>query len=506
MKARLLAVLTLIVLLVLACGPSPAASPVATRAPGAIVAPATSAPAAPTRGGKVVMALWQSPTTLNDLLGTQTVVGIVNLFYIEGMTMVLPDGTRAPQLAKELPTLQNGGVSADGKTITYNLKDGVLWSDGKPLTCDDFAFLWQAIMTPGVGVTSTEGYREIEAVECPSPTRVVVKYKNFYAPYLTLFNTLLPKHYAGDPKDMPKWAYNRKPLGVGPFKVDEWVADDHITLSRNPNYYKKDRPSLDQVIIRIVPSREVAMQLLVSGEVDIVWNNIEADIPQLEKTPGVKVGLAPRPGGERIALNLAENKDPADPKKPHFILSDQRVRQAIAYGINKQVIIDRLLLGKASPGTTDLNAGPFACDIKAYAYDPEKAKSLLTEAGWVAGADGIRVAKGAKVAPDGTRLRLKFSTTTGDKLREDSQVLMLENMKAIGIEFFIENAPSSVVLGTWADGAPRRHGNYDLVMYSTRPAQFPRHALPYPQHRQRKQQERPERVSLLERQGGRVAG
>jgi peptide/nickel transport system substrate-binding protein len=448
--------------------PAPAAkAPVVTAAPQPTQAP-TPTPG-PKRGGKVTMAVWQSPVTLNSLLGTQTVMDEVLVFVVEGFSKVMPDGARVPNLAKEIPTVQNGGVSADGKTITYKLREGIVWSDGTPLTCADVQFTWQAIMTPGVGVVSTTGYADIETVECPDPNTAVIKLKKFFAPYLTLFSdSILPKHYAGDPKEMKNWAHNRKPLGTGPFKVDEWVADSHITLSRNEKYHEKDKPLLDQVVIRIVPSSEVAMQLLSTGEVDIMWNNTEADFPQLEKMQGVKISSPLQIGGERMFLNMAENKDPADPKKPHLILSDQRVRQAIAYGINKQRIIDKLLYGKARPGTSELNAGFFECkDIKPYPYDPEKAKQLLEEAGWVLGSDGIRVAKSAKVAPDGTRLRLKYSTTSGNKLREDSQVLIVEDMKAIGVELYIENAPSSVVIGNWDGASPRRRGNFDIIMYTT---------------------------------------
>ncbi|MBI3915110.1 MAG: peptide ABC transporter substrate-binding protein [Chloroflexi bacterium] len=455
------------------CAPAPApAAP--TSAPAATSAPASAATAAPTatsgpkRGGKVTMAVWQSPVTLNGLLGTQTVMSEVLVLVVEGLSKVQPDGSGLPNLAKEVPTVQNGGVSADGKTITYNLKAGLKWSDGTPLTCDDFKFTLQAIMTPGVGVVSTTGYSDIDVIECPTPERVVIKFKTFYAPYLTLFGDFVLPKTTGDPKGMKDWAYNRKPVGTGPFKVDEWVADSHVTLSRNPNYRESNKPYLDQFVIRIVPSSEVAMQLLQSGEVDIMWNNTEADLPQLEKMTGVKVSKPLQIGGERMFLNMAENKDPSDPKKPHLILSDVRVRQAIGLGMNKQRIIDKLLFGQARPGSSELNAGFFNCqDLKAYPYDADKAKKLLDEAGWVPGADGIRVAKGAKVAPDGTRLRLKYSTTSGNKLREDSQVLVVEDMKAIGIDMFIENAPSSVVIGTWDGNSPRRHGNFDIIMYTT---------------------------------------
>ncbi len=453
---------------------SSSASSVASSSAPAATKPPTTAPTAvptagPKRGGKVTMAVWQSPITLNALLGTQTVMDEVLVFVQEGMSKVMPNGTRVPNLAKEIPTVQNGGVSADGKTVTWKLKEGLVYSDGKPVTCSDFKFTWQAWMTPGQGVVSTTGYDKVETVDCPDPNTVVIKFKEFYAPYLTLFaSDLIPQHAAGALTDMKNWAFNRKPIGTGPFKIDEWQADAFITMSRNPNYREKDKPYLDQVVIRIVPSSEVAMQLLNSGEVDIMWNNTEADFPLLEKMAGVKISTPLQIGGERLFLNMAENKDPSDPTKPHLILSDVKVRLAIGYGINKQRIIDKLLYGKAQPGSSELNAGYFNCtNVKAYPYDPEKAKQLLTEAGWVPGPDGIRVAKGAKVAPDGTRLRLKYSTTSGNKLREDSQVLIVEDMKAIGVELFIENAPSSVVIGNWDAASPRRRGNFDIIMYTT---------------------------------------
>ncbi len=464
-------VLSLIAISCAAPTPAPAPPPATAGAPQPPAPAATATSAGPKRGGKVAVAMWQSPTTLNYMLNTQTVMSESRAFFAEGLTYVLPDGTRVPQLAKEVPSLQNGGVSADGKTITFKLKDGIVWSDGTAFNCEDVKFSWQARMTPGVGVVSTVGYTDINTVDCPDPLTAVVKFKNFYAPYLTLFdgpNDLYPRS-AGDPKNMANWAYNRKPISTGPFKVDEWVADDHITLSRYDKYREKDKPYLDQVIIRIVPSSEVAMQLLNSGEIDVMWNNTEADIPQLEKMTGVKIASPLQPGGERLYLNLAENKDGSDQNKPHPILGDVRVRQALAYGVNKQRIIDKLTFGKSKPGSGEANAGYFDCSktVGPYPYDPDKAKKLLDDAGWALGADGIRVAKGAKYAADGTRLRLKYSTTSGNKLREDTQVLVVEDMKAIGVDFFIENAPSSLVIGTWDGASPRKRGNFDIIMYTS---------------------------------------
>jgi peptide/nickel transport system substrate-binding protein len=446
--------------------PQPTATPPPTAAP--------TATAGPKRGGKVTMAVWQSPTILNPLLSSQTVMNEVLTFIVEGMTSVQPDGKRVPTLAKEVPTLENGGVSADGKTITYKLKEGVLWSNGTPFTCEDVKFTWQARTTPGIGIMTMTGYSDIETVECPNPFTVILKFKSLYVPYITLFPEILPKS-AGDPKDMKNWKYNRNPIGTGPFKVlvkpdgqPDFVSDDHIILVRNENYREKDKPYLDQIVVRIVPSVDIGLQLLASGEADVLWSIPVDNTPQMDKMPGVKYSAPPRMGGERILLNLAENKNPSDPTKPHQVLGDIKVRQAFALAINKQRIVDRLLYSQVALLASDLNMGPYACDnIKPYPYDPVQAKKLLDEAGWVPGPDGIRIAKGSRFAPDGTRLRLKYSTISGDKLRENIQALVMQDLKAVGIEVYIENAPLSVIVGTWDANSPTLRGNFDLVQYST---------------------------------------
>lgn len=472
MHSRNLIVLSLLVVLIVlaACAapatpaPTAAPKPAATTAPAATAVPAKPTEAAgPKKGGTLTMVVWQEPEHLNRELGTQTVTDHIAEFFDEGLVKVNDKGQWIPKLATEVPTTQNGGVSADGKTITYKLRKNVKWHDGSDFTCADLQFTLQVIRTPNNGALDAGSFSDLDSVECPDPNTAVLKFKNFYASWIRLFSgigPIFPKNI-GKPEDLKTWAYNRKPVGTGPFKVTEFATGDHITLERNPTYWQPDRPYLDKVIIRIVPSSEVAMQLLKNGEADIMWNNTEADLPALEKMTNVKLFDAPQAGGERLILNSVKPGDPADNKTPHPILGDVKVRQAIAYGIDKKTIIDKLLNGKGLPGSSELNVDPYNCtDIKAYAFDQAKAKALLDEAGWKPGSDGIRV-------KDGQRLRLKYQTTTGNKLREDSQVLIVENMKAIGVEFYIENQPSSLLLGGWAANSPRKKGNYDILMYTT---------------------------------------
>jgi len=418
------------------------------------------------------MVVWQEPEHLNWELGSQTIINEVASFAVEGLARVNDKGQWVPVLAVEVPTQQNGGVSADGKVVTYKLKQNVKWHDGTDFTCEDLQFTWKVIMTPNNGAIHASQFKAVDAIECPDPHTAVIKFKEPYASYIRLFSGIghiFPRN-AGKPEELKTWMYNRKPIGTGPFKVDEFVTGDHITLSRNENYHVAGKPYLDQVIIRIVRSTEVAKQLLKTGEADVMWNNAESDVIEISKMPGVKLSSASSSGGERLILNLVKPGDPADNKTPHPILGDLRVRQAIAYGIDKKTIVDQLLNGLAQVGTSDLNVEPYNCGIAPWPYDPAKAKQLLDEAGWKVGADGIRV-------KDGQRLRLKYQTTTGSKLREDMQVLIVENMKAIGIEFYIENQSPDLLIGSWAAGSPRKRGSFDIIMYSTSPAIDPHSML-----------------------------
>ncbi|HLW46888.1 MAG TPA: peptide ABC transporter substrate-binding protein [bacterium] len=439
---------------------------------GLIVSPAGSQQ--PRRGGSVTIALYQEPELLNPLIASQTAAFEVSIMTVEGLLRNGPDGRPIPQLAAEVPDQKNGGVSADGKTITYHLKPSVVWSDGQPMTCDDVKFTWQVLTTPKSGAIYTSGYDQIQAVDCPAPQTVVVRYKQLYAPFLSRFGAILPRHATGDPAEMTKWAYNRKPVGTGPFMVTEWASGDHITLVRNPRYRVKDQPYLDRVIVRIVPSREVGKQVIKTGDVDVVWDLIESDVPELKGASGVKISSAPGPSAERLVVNLADpSLDGPSPdivgQHPHPILGDPRVREAIELGINKREITSKLLYGLASVGTNELHIGWAECDTPTSSYNPPRARALLQEAGWAPGPDGIRVARNARYATDGTRLRLKIQTTTGNKLREEAEQLIIQYMRAIGLEFYIENVPSPVLFGSWASGAFRKHGHFDVVMYTTNP-------------------------------------
>ena len=451
----LLAVLVVAALAIAACAPS---------APPAATATAAAIP----RGGTLTVAIWQEPNTLNYHYATQTVAGLVLRVAVEGLLGVGPDGEYFAWLAKEVPTLQNGGVrlTADGKKmdVTYKLRPGVVWSDGTPFTSKDVKFTWEYVLKDPK-VTSREGYDKIDGIDTPDDLTAVAHFKEIYAPYASVVfsDGILPKHLLENVLDVGKHDYVRLPLGTGPFKIVDFKSADSITAVRNERYRDKDKPYLDKIIFRSVPSREVAIAQLKAGEVDAMWNLLEAQVPDLEKNPDVKLLIGPSPSVERLEFNLAKPANPADPKVPHPILSDVNVRRALTLATPKQQLIDKLLFGKANVANTTLTLGWAAPkDIVQEGYDPAKAKQLLDQSGWTPGADGVR-SKG------GVRASLTITTTTGDKVREQVEQILIDEYKAIGVELKIKNVPSSVLFGSWSANAPRKRGDFDINMYASSP-------------------------------------
>jgi peptide/nickel transport system substrate-binding protein len=455
---RLLVLGAALALLVTACGQPPPGGTAGTATPAAT--------ASPVRGGTFIFAMWQEPTTLAPHHANQTIAGLVLAVAVEGLARTDPVGNYEPVLAKQIPTLQNGALtmSSDGKkmTVKWELLPNLTWSDGKPVTSQDIVFTWQTWMKDPKTV-SRAGFSEIEKIETPDNLTALVTYKSIYAAYVLNFGGgLIPKHLLENEADIGKTDYIRKPLGTGPFKITDFKAGDSIVAERNPNYRVKDKPYLDKIIFKSVPSAEVAIAQLKAGEVHGMWNLLESQADDVAKDTNLKVVTSPSSTVERIEINLAENKDPSDPNVPHAILGDVRVRRALAHATPKQQIVDKLLFGKTVPGTSPFPVGWVADkSITQEPYDIKKANELLDQAGWTKGADGFR-SKG------GQRMTLTINSTTGNQTRERVEQVLVDEWKQIGVELKIQNMPSAVFLsGSWDQADPRQRGNYDLAMYAT---------------------------------------
>ena len=454
--------------LLAACKNATPAMEKATLPPASIEHPSPTAPpenevsSGPVAGGSVVIGLTQQPKTLNPLLATSAVEDAVISFAVEGLVQVDADGVYTPVLAEALPE-----VGDDGLTLIYHLRHGVRFSNGDAFTCEDVQFTLDAIMNTPLGLSP--GYSVIDSVDCPDADTAVVNLEQVYAPYLNLFQFILPKK-AGDVSAPEDWDFNRHPLGTGPWVVREWVDGDHITLAKNPYYRETGKPLLDNVTLKFFPGVIQGIQALSQGKISALWGLSEADLPALAALADrVSVAEVPTGKNELLVLNLADPSTdaPADPTKaPHPILSDVRIRRAIQMAIDKQSLIDQLFAGMGRVGTSVAPVGQYACDEPPSSFDLEGAKSLLDQSGWVAGADGVR-------EKNGVRLSLSIATTAGDALRERSEQLLVGMLKAAGIELRVENLPAQDFFAGWSANSARKHGRFDILMYTTGPVGSP---------------------------------
>ena len=411
---------------------------------------------APRAGGTVVFAA-QEPETLHPFrsTGTQT-NALVYQLAVEGLTAPSPDGSPHAVLALDVPTTANAGVRLlpDGTmTVQWTLRPDVRWSDGTPLTSADLSFTWRTVMADP-RTTTREGYELITDIETPDERTALVRYRAIDAAYATRFDALLPRHLLEAATEAAVTAYSRAPLGTGPFRITEFVAGDHITAERNERYRIAGQPYLDRVIFRFVSSVEAAKAQLRAGEVDAAGSLGEADAADLESDPLIHVTNVPSPTVEALAFNLTAPGTTA----PHPILGDVSVRRALVRATPKALIVQKLLYGRTRPGSSEIPIGWAArSDLVQETYDPASAVKLLDDAGWRLAADGVRT-------KEGTRLSLRVVSTTGNKLRESIEQVLVDEWRAIGVELRIANVPSAVLTGAWQSSGVRKRGDFDLLL------------------------------------------
>ena len=372
----------------------PAAAPVATLAPAPT---ATQASSAAKKGGTFIDVSFGDGVTLQPLLAQDSASSDrIGLMYAGLLSM-------NKKLEYENDLAKSYKVSDDKLSITFELKDNVFWSDGKPITVDDVKFSWDKMLDPKTEYPYQSLYDSFTGLEVTGPRTFTFKLKEIFAPALNYAAgiAILPKHIYEklDINDNPE---NAKPTVVsGPFLFKEWVKDDHATFVANDKYHG-GRPNLDTYIFRVVKDATVSYAMLKTGEADesgIQPQDFdEAKASSVFDTYRYYYFAAP---WDYIGFNL---------KNP--ILADRRVRQALSYALDKKKMIDRIQLGFAKPQYSiyPSTSPVFTDDLPKFDFDVASAKSQLENAGWQPGPDGIRV-------KDGKRLTLRLHFNAGNKRR-----------------------------------------------------------------------------------------
>lgn len=397
----------------------------------------------PVKGGTLVDGLFEEPDSLMSGVTNETFGIMVDqalwapLFYGDDQENIQPG------LATVVPTVANGGISADGKTYTIHLRPNLKWSDGSTLTSDDVVWTLQLEMTPAYGTKSALDTANIASVTNPDPSTVVIQLKKVEPPFLAVglvdpgvFNPM-PKHvYASmSPANIAKVFTPMVTSGPFMFKSPaDHVKGDHITLYRNPNYYlaAKGLPYLNQVTFKVITDQNTILTALQSGTIDTSW---DLDIDKLASYKTIS--------GYTQTEDVVPNSWEAlwfNESNP--ILADPVVRQAIVENI-KLSDIQALWHGTAKP-TCDDAPGSFGHDpqlIPCYTYNPSDAAAKLQADGWVMGADGYRH-KGGKT------LELRYTTTSSKTYRVQTQQIVKQDLQPLGIKIDIVGQTADQFFGS----------------------------------------------------------
>ncbi len=391
-------------------------------------------PAKPT--GQLIIGFSQEPTVFNPHLIHIEVDEGIHFSVFDPLFNVTPEGTFSAALATEVPTVENGGISADGLTWKIKLRDGVKWHDGTPFTAEDVKFTLELMVDPDFRSWRKTGHELVRDLTVVSPTEITWRMEKPFAPYPSILAAtfIVPKHILGAEKDKNSAPFNNAPIGTGPFKWVERIAGDHITLAANTDYFG-DGPYLETLVYKYIPDLTVLYTQFKTGDIDVVglqW--ITPDhYDEAKGLDGKVVAVVPAATIESVGFNM---------ERPQF--KDPAVREALYHAIDKQTIIDALYYGLPAPTESYMPQQSFYFnpDLPKQEFSTDKAKQILDDAGWKPGADGIR-------EKDGVRLSFSNSTTAGNHIREQVQQFMQQTFKDIGVELTISNLPPAVMWGDY---------------------------------------------------------
>gem|GEM_PF-6467808 len=369
------------------------------------------APQPPARPSTVIYGTPFQPNLLNPITAPDIVSRSMIEMIFDGLVAANDKGELSGELAEQWDS------SPDGLQWTFQLRKGVRWHDGREFTAEDVKFTYDTVIDPNTTPTVAKGdYSAIRQVEVLDPHTVRFHLVRPYAPFLSrMVLGIAPKHLLAG-QELASAPFNHQPVGTGPFILDSWSSGESIVLRRNAEYFGP-KAKVDRLVWKIVPDSNVLALQALSGEVDGAPVFSPTDVSRLRSSGDVALHETLE-GNTQISLQL---------KNPLF--QDRRVRQALAFGIDTQVLIDSVMEGTAVPATSDILPGSWAYNpsVPRYVYNPTRAKQLLAEAGWLPGTDGVLVR-------DGKRFTLSLMTDSGHRVREQLLLAVRQYWGNLGIE------------------------------------------------------------------------
>lgn len=390
----------------------------------------------------------REPDTLNRF--STHILEDIQSCIIEGLVTNDEKMNVVPLLAAELPTLENGGVVMrpdGGMDVTWRLRPGVRWHDGVPFTSADVKFTVEAINSPDYNPESTDGFDRITSVDTPDSLTAVVHYREPYAPYqLQFVRGALPKHVLEGQDIDRAAAYNRNPLGTGPYKVVEWRTGEYILLERVADYWRgAEFPKIRRLQFKFIPNTTTRVNQLASGEAHVValvpWDKYR----ELSTVPGLTIHRMMGNSYEHITLNQRRVE----------AFRDVIVRRALTHAIDRELIV-RTILDSLAPvihGPIQPLSWAFTDSVTTYPFNPDSARALLDAAGWRdANGDGIR-------ERDGKPLAFTLLTQAGFAIRESVSQVVQQQLRDVGVDMKIQLVDGTAISSLWFEG------NFDAMLH-----------------------------------------
>jgi len=359
-----------------------------------------------------------------------------------------------PELITEIPSQANGGISRDGKTITWHIRHGVKWSDGAPFDGDDVVFSTNQVNNPRNNVVTRDGWDQIAKIDEPDKFTVVYHLKKPYSSFgVTYFSTgntnpaVMPQHLLKGLANLNDVPYNALPVGIGPFKYERWKRGDSVEMVRNPLYFR-GAPKLERISFKIVPDRNTTLEQMRTHELDL-WLPLSPHFyPQVTSIPGVKGLKLPSYFFDHLDFNLS-----------HVVLQDVAVRRALRYATDRKTINAKIQNGLYILSESPVPpASHFDANLPLVPYDISKANGILDAAGWKRGTDGIR-------SKNGLRLSLTYATSAGSPDADQIIELIRSSWKQLGVEFNVKHYLASQFFAPLAEGGIIYSGKFDVVQF-----------------------------------------
>lgn len=396
-------------------------------------------------GGVMRIAIPQDAKTLDPLLASNTIDGFVDRFLFEPLVSADSRGEPVPMLVTQVPSRENGGISADGLTITYHLRRNARWSDGVPVSAADVRFSWQAIMNRANNAVSRHGYDDVSRIDTPDQKTAVVHLIKPFAPFVNTFfaesdqpYTIVPAHVLSRYPNVNQIAFNSDPtVSDGPFTFVRWLHGDQIVFKANDSFFM-GKPHLREIVVRVVPDENTSVNLLRTHAIDYMFQASVATYPALRTVPNIQLIWNNMNGFEGLMFNMQ-----------HKPFDDPRVRLAVAYAIDKAELVRDLTYGQEKIATEDLPDWMWANNpaVKPVSHDLAKARSLLRAA-------GVK-----------TPLNVVLVTDTANITHKREAVLVQAMLHQIGIEAEVKTYPGDLLYAPAGAGGIIHGGKFDLALW-----------------------------------------